>query len=62
MIELISVICLTVVTVFVMIDVRKNKRKEWANEPLVGLACCALIIGDIFLIILMVLRTVIVDE
>ena len=56
MTELISVICLTVVTVFVMIDVQKNKRKEWANEPLVGLSCCALVIGDIFLVILMVLR------
>ena len=54
--ELMSVICLTVVTVFVMIDVQKNKRKEWANEPLTGLSCCALIIGDIFLIILTVLR------
>ena len=56
MIELISVICLTVITVFVMIGVQKNKRKEWANDPLSGLSCCALIIGDIFLIILMVLR------
>lgn len=56
MIELMSVICLTVVTVFVMIDVQKNKRKEWANDPLTGLSCCALIIGNIFLIILMVLR------
>ena len=56
MTELISVICLTVVTVFVMIDVQKNKRKEWANEPLVGLSCCALVIGDIFLVILTVLR------
>ena len=54
--ELMSVICLTVVTVFVMIDVQKNKRKEWANEPLVGLSCCALAIGDILLVILMVLR------
>ena len=54
--ELMSVICLTVVTVFVMIDVQKNKRKEWANDPLTGLSCCALIIGDIFLIILTVLR------
>ena len=56
MTDLISVICLTVVTVFVMIDVQKNKRKEWANDPLTGLSCCALVIGDIFLVILMVLR------
>ena len=56
MIELMSVTCLTVVTVFVMIGVQKNKRKEWANDPLTGLSCYALIIGDIFLIILMVAR------
>jgi hypothetical protein len=56
MIELMSVICLTVVTIFVMIGVQKNKRIEWANDPLTGLSCCALIIGDISLVILMVLR------
>jgi hypothetical protein len=56
--ELMSVICLTVVTVFVMIDVQKNKRKEWANDPLTGLSCCALIVGDIFLVILMALKKI----
>jgi hypothetical protein len=62
MIKLMSVICLTVVTVFIIIGVQKNKRKEWANDPFTGLSCCALIIGDIFLIILMVLKAVIVDD
>lgn len=51
-IDSILIVILIIMTLYVTIDLQRNKRKSWANEPLVGLSWVCMVFGTILCVII----------